>query len=100
MKVLLQDFKVAIRTMGKSAWNATKTGLIIGAGVAAALSTFVLFIAALRFYPGQSIIVMLMTALTIWFLIELETARFARQKEEEDRQWREAKNQPAHGSKK
>lgn len=100
MKLFLNDVGTAIKTMSKSAWVVMKTAITAVVCLTVAISAVGLAILAFRFYPGQSFIVMLMTALTVWFLIELETARFARQKEEEDRQWREAKNQPAHGSKK
>ena len=100
MKVFLNDVGTAIKTMSKSAWVIMKTILIGVACLTAAISAVGLVVLALHEYLWQTIAVMLMVTLMVWFLIELESARFTRQKEEEDRQWREAKNQPAHGSKK
>lgn len=100
MKLFLNDVGTAIKTMSKSAWVIMKTVITAVVCLTAAISAVGLVVLALHEYLWQTIAVLSMTALTVWFLIELETARFARQKEEEDRQWREAKNQPAHGSKK
>jgi Ca2+/Na+ antiporter len=91
MKVFLNDVGTAIKTMSKSAWVIMKTILIGVACLTAAISAVGLVVLALHEYLWQTIVVMVMIALTIWFLIELETARFARQKEEEDRQSREGK---------
>lgn len=97
MTKIKQDMITALTSM----WTVTRNATKEMSKVIAIFVTVIGILCALGYllahWPMQTITVMAMVMLVIWFLIELETAKKIREYDESWEQFHNEKRKPAHG---
>ena len=83
MSDFIKDIKYALGSMGTSIYNFGKEGLQVAGIIAVFVAIICTLVSCMINWPLQTITVIVIVALTSWFLIELDTARFEREQEKD-----------------
>lgn len=83
MKDSLRDVCSALKTMGSTAWCGMKGVLLFCAVLFTGISVVVLGMYFLHEYLWQTLAAVVVSALLMWFLIEVDNARQDREHQEE-----------------
>ena len=93
----IEDVKTALREMGFMVWLLLRNAAIVVACLAVAVCIIFGLIYTIKTWPYQTLTVVIMAALSTWFILELTIARNIRLYEEQQEDWRKEKSKPAHG---
>lgn len=77
------DVKVALKSMGVSLWGMLKCGLVIISALALGLITMVTVAYVFVHFTAQAFTVLGILILSIWFWLEVQSARIDREYQEE-----------------
>ena len=92
----IEDVKKALREMGLVVWLLLRNAALVVVCCAIAVCIILGLIYTIKMWPYQTLTVVILALLGVWFLMELTTARAIRLYEEQQEQWRKEKSKPAH----